>query len=194
MDGAPAIVHRHNACRIFPASELSDHPVFAGTGQPLLLPGTGRTSSYVCIPGNHPERALNSVCHGAGSVVGEFARRGNSTDSAARRSTLRFSYRAESPARVPHVGDAGIDAEVELLRDRGISRPVVRLEPFAGWSFLFIRARSGPIDFTPSCDAYLVRTAAMGQSLGDYCAEAQRGTSNDSLATSAFPDQDTILR
>ena len=131
VDGEPAIVHRHNACRIFPASELSAHPVFGRTGQPLLLPGTGRTSSYVCVPGDHPERALNSVCHGAGSVVGQFARRGISTDSAAG-STLRFTYRRESPERVPHLDDAGIDAVVELLRDRGIARPVARLRPFAG--------------------------------------------------------------
>jgi tRNA-splicing ligase RtcB len=130
--GEPAIVHRHNACRIFPAAELPDHPVFAGTGQPLLLPGTGRTSSYVCIPADHPERALNSVCHGAGSVVGEFARRGISKTSPAGRSTLRFTYRKESPEQVPHLDDAGIDAVVELLRDRGIIRPVARLRPFAG--------------------------------------------------------------
>ena len=130
--GAPAIVHRHNACRIFPASGLPDHSVFAGIGQPLLLPGTGRTSSYVCIPGDHPEQALNSVCHGAGSVVAEFARRGMSNESPAGRRTLRFTYRNESPERVPHLDDAGIDSVVELLRDRGIVRPVVRLRPFAG--------------------------------------------------------------
>ena len=132
VDGEAAIVHRHNACRIFPASERRDHPVFGSTGQPLLVPGTGRTSSYVCIPGEHPERALNSVCHGAGSVVGQFLRRGISTESAAGGSTLRFAYRSESPARVPHLDDAGIDAVIELLRDRGIARPVVRLRPFAG--------------------------------------------------------------
>ena len=132
VDGGPAIVHRHNACRVFPASELSGHPAFGKTGQPLLLPGTGRTSSYVCLPGDHPERALNSVCHGAGSVVGRLARREVSKSSGAGWSTLRFTYRREQPERVPHLGDAGIDAVVELLRERGIARPVVRLRPFAG--------------------------------------------------------------
>jgi hypothetical protein len=69
-----------------------------------------------------------------------------------------------------------------------------RLEPFAGWSLLRIHARSGTIDGTPSCDAYRVRTAATGQQLGDYCAEAQRGTENDQLAYFTFPDQDAIRR
>jgi tRNA-splicing ligase RtcB (3'-phosphate/5'-hydroxy nucleic acid ligase) len=132
VDGEAAIVHRHNACRVFPADERRDHPVFGTIGQPLLVPGTGRTSSYVCIPGEHAGRALNSVCHGAGSVVGRFARRGISADSPAGGSTLRFTYRSGSPVRVPHLDDAGIDAVVELLRDRGIARPVVRLRPFAG--------------------------------------------------------------
>jgi tRNA-splicing ligase RtcB len=132
VNGEPAIVHRHNACRIFPAAELAGHPVFASMGQPLLLPGTGRTSSYVCIPGDHPERSLNSVCHGAGSVVGQFARRAMPTSLKGRGSTFRFTYRTDSPARVPHLDDAGIDAVVELLRHHGIVRPVVRLRPFAG--------------------------------------------------------------
>jgi tRNA-splicing ligase RtcB len=65
-------------------------------------------------------------------VVGEFARRGISKTSPAGRSTLRFTYRKESPEQVPHLDDAGIDAVVELLRDRGIIRPVARLRPFAG--------------------------------------------------------------
>lgn len=69
-----------------------------------------------------------------------------------------------------------------------------RLEPFGGLSFLYISAKSGIIDATPSCDAYAVHTATMGQALGDYCASAQRGTGNDYLASFKFPDQDTITR
>jgi hypothetical protein len=86
---------------------------------------------------------------------------------------------------------AGLD--VILSKGIGVLK-TFRLEPFGGWSFLFIHARSGLIDATPSCDAYLVRTAAVGQTLGDYCAEAQRGSGNDALANFAFPDQDTITR
>jgi hypothetical protein len=83
--------------------------------------------------------------------------------------------------------------DVILSKGVGVLK-TFRLEPFGGWSFLFIKARSGPIDTTPSCDAYLVRTAAMGQPLGDYCAEAQRGTSKDLAANFSLPDQSTITR
>jgi hypothetical protein len=86
-------------------------------------------------------------------------------------------------------------AGVDVILSKGVGvLKTFRLEPFGGWSFLFINARSGLLDATPSCDAYLVRTAGVGQTLGDYCAEAQRGTGNDALANFAFPDQDTITR
>jgi hypothetical protein len=86
-------------------------------------------------------------------------------------------------------------AAVDVILSKGIGvLKTFRFEPFGGWSFLTIHARSGPVDFTPSCDAYFVRTAMPGQTLGDYCAESQRGSSNDSLATAAFPNQDAIIR
>jgi hypothetical protein len=86
-------------------------------------------------------------------------------------------------------------AALDVVVSKGIGvLKTFRLEPFGGWSFLFIHARSGLIDATPSCDAYLVRTATATQVLGDYCAESQRGSSNDALANFAFPDQDAITR
>ena len=41
-------------------------------------PGTHRTSSYLCVAGGSAD-ALYSACHGAGTVVTDFARRGIST-------------------------------------------------------------------------------------------------------------------
>jgi RNA-splicing ligase RtcB len=131
LDGRPAIVHRHNACRVFPASTMAHHPVFGRTGQPLLVPGTSRTSSYVCVPGEHPERAVNTACHGAGTVVSRFARAGRSVLDPHARRTLRFGYEREHPDAVPQFDDRGVDAAVEVLRDHGIARPVARLRPFA---------------------------------------------------------------
>jgi hypothetical protein len=69
-----------------------------------------------------------------------------------------------------------------------------RVEPYVAWSFLRIQAESGLIDATPSCDAFSVRTSLPGQPLGDYCAEAQRGSDNDRLADFVFPRQSPIRR
>jgi hypothetical protein len=85
----------------------------------------------------------------------------------------------------------GVD--VILSKGYGVLK-TSRLELFGGWSFLFIKAKSNPLDATPSCDAALVHLAAPGQMLGDYCADSQRGTGNDLAANFAFPNQDTITR
>ena len=126
-----AVVHRHNACRIFPAATMRHHPVFGQTGQPLLVPGTNRTSSYLCIPGEHADRAMYTACHGAGTVVGDFARSGASTLDPHGRTTLRFDCRSGHAETVPHLDDHAVDTVVGVLRDHGIAQPVVRLRPFA---------------------------------------------------------------
>jgi RNA-splicing ligase RtcB len=57
VDGTHACVHRHNACRAYPAALMKDHPAFARTGQPLLPPGTNRTSSYLACRRTPPTAA-----------------------------------------------------------------------------------------------------------------------------------------
>jgi hypothetical protein len=72
-----------------------------------------------------------------------------------------------------------------------------RLEPFVGWDFLFIDARSGVIDGTPTCDAATLQqarptdpqtTALAG------CPLSQFGTPADLGANFRFPRQDIITR
>ncbi len=75
VGGGPAVVHRHNSCRAYPADLMPPGTTFAQTGQAVLVPGTHRTSSYLCVAGGSAD-ALYSACHGAGTVVSDFARRG----------------------------------------------------------------------------------------------------------------------
>jgi hypothetical protein len=84
---------------------------------------------------------------------------------------------------------------VDVIASKGFGvGGTFRVEPYVAWSFLRIQADSGLIDATPSCDAFRVRTSAPGQPLGEYCAEAQRGSDNDRLADFAFPRQSAIRR
>jgi hypothetical protein len=84
-------------------------------------------------------------------------------------------------------------ADVILSKGYGLLK-TSRLELFGGWSFLFIKAKSGLLDATPSCDAAFVHLAGPGQVLGDYCADSQRGTRNDLVANFVFPSQSAITR
>jgi RNA-splicing ligase RtcB len=130
IDGRRAIVHRHNAARAYPASMMAGHPVFARTGQPLLLPGTNRTSSYLCVAGDGAARSLYSAPHGAGSNVKGFTERGLTGADHENRSTWRFDYRGGA-AEVAQLDDRGIDDVLAVLTRHDIMRPVARLRPFA---------------------------------------------------------------
>ena len=131
VDGDTALVHRHNSCRIYPASEMNGHPVFGKIGRPLLLPGTNRTSSYVCAPGERSPSALNSACHGAGTTIKQLVRSGLSGTDPRGRRTLRFDYSRPHPTEVPQLDDRGVDEAVRILAENGVVRPVARLRPFA---------------------------------------------------------------
>jgi tRNA-splicing ligase RtcB len=132
VDGDTALVHRHNSCRVYPAAEMNGHPVFGKIGRPLLLPGTNRTSSYVCVPGEQSASALNSACHGAGTTIKDLVRSGLSGPDPHGRATLRFDYAQPHPAEVPHLDDRGVDEAVRILAENDVVRPVARLRPFAG--------------------------------------------------------------
>jgi len=131
IDGASAYVHRHNAARAFPARLMAGHPAFAETGQPLLLPGTNRTSSFLCIPGPDAHRSLYTACHGTGSIISAFEREGRSGPDPLGRSTARFSYRDAAPHAVVHLDDLGVREGLDILVRNGLVRPVARMRPFA---------------------------------------------------------------
>lgn len=131
INGRSALVHRHNAARAYPAAKLSDHPIFSQIGQPLLLPGTNRTSSYLCVAGDQAASSLYSASHGAGANVKTFLQRGLSALDPRGRTTLRFNYSSAEPTEVPQLDDRGVDDVIEVLTRHGVLRPVARLRPFA---------------------------------------------------------------
>ena len=131
LDGRSVLVHRHNAARAYPAARMNGHPIFGRIGQPLLLPGTNRTSSYLCTAGDEAERTLHTACHGAGSTIKEMLERGLSGPDPRQRTTLRFRYSREQPEEVPQLDDRGIDDALGILVRNGVVRPVARLRPFA---------------------------------------------------------------
>jgi tRNA-splicing ligase RtcB len=131
VDGEMAVVHRHNSCRAFPAERMRAGTVFARTGQAVLVPGTHRTSSYLAVAGDRSADSLHSACHGAGTVVQQFADRGQSRSDPAHRSTLRYRYSGAVPEVVPHYDDRGVNAAMDVLVAHELVRPVARLRPMA---------------------------------------------------------------
>lgn len=130
--GESVVMHRHNSSRAFPASKMTQHPVFATTGQPVLLPGTNRTSSFLCVAAEDAAASLHTTCHGTGTIISSFEQRGLSGADPQGRSTMRFRYDTSAPERVPHLDDRGVGEGLDILVRNGIVRPVARMRPIAG--------------------------------------------------------------
>jgi tRNA-splicing ligase RtcB len=131
VDGETAVVHRHNSCRAFPAERMQPGTVFARTGQAVLVPGTHRTSSYLAVAGRRSADSLHSACHGAGTVVQQFADRGLSRSDPGQRHTLRYRYSDADPEVVAQYDDRGVNAAMDVLVSHELVRPVARLRPMA---------------------------------------------------------------
>ena len=82
----------------------------------------------------------------------------------------------------------GVDVIASKAFDIG---GTARLEPFLGWSILFIKAHSGVVDATPSCDAF---AAPGGPPPNAQCAASQAVSGDDLNANFTFPEQDVITR
>jgi tRNA-splicing ligase RtcB len=131
VGGRRAIVHRHNSCRAYPAPMMPPGTAFGTVGQALLVPGTHRTSSYLCVAADTAERSLYSACHGAGTLISQFAGSGRSGPDPRHRTTLRFRYCENEPTAVPQLDDRGVDEALAILTRNGLVRPVARLHPVA---------------------------------------------------------------
>jgi tRNA-splicing ligase RtcB len=66
--GRKVWVHRKGATRAFPKSRMSGTP-FSDVGQPVLIPGSMGTASYVLLGTEESAESLHSVNHGAGRVM-----------------------------------------------------------------------------------------------------------------------------
>ncbi|MFC5264791.1 RtcB family protein [Kribbella qitaiheensis] len=126
-----AVIHRHNACRAFPAGMMTPGTTFAETGQAVLLPGTHRTSSYLAVAGDKASASLYSACHGAGTVVKDLVTRGISGNDPLGRRTRRYRYDDGAPGDAFHFDDRGVDAALDVLVRNGLVKPVARMRPVA---------------------------------------------------------------
>lgn len=129
--GERALVHRHNSCRAYPAERNTPGTPFGTVGQAVLVPGTHYTSSYLCVASAGAEQSLYSACHGAGTVIDQYARAGRSAPHEDGHVTYRYRYGQDEPELVPHLDDRGLDAALAILVRHDLVRPVARMRPLA---------------------------------------------------------------
>ncbi|MFJ3792698.1 RtcB family protein [Kitasatospora sp. NPDC090091] len=135
IDGEPRrlCVHRKGATRALPPGDPELPPDLAAAGQPVLVPGTMGTVSYVMV-GLPDNGAFHSACHGAGRVWsrhhalkmvrGERLRDDLEAHGIAVRPSSWRGLAEEAPEAYKDV-----DAVALATEGAGLARPVARLVP-----------------------------------------------------------------
>jgi tRNA-splicing ligase RtcB len=126
-------VHRKGATRAFPPGHPELPADLRDAGQPVLIPGTMGTSSYV-LTGIPDGQAFYSTCHGAGraqsrhqaarSVSGKELRATMEADGIAVRASSWRGLAEEHPQAYKDVSEV-----VEASEGAGLCRKVARLTP-----------------------------------------------------------------
>ncbi len=126
-------VHRKGATRCFPPG--SDIPEeYSSVGQPVLVPGSMGTASYVLVGSPKAEETFYSVCHGAGRVLSRQSAlrrfRGERIKSSlgSRGILVRSASWKVLAEEAPDVYK-DIDEVVRVCEVAGISRTVAKLRP-----------------------------------------------------------------
>ncbi|HSW49714.1 MAG TPA: RtcB family protein, partial [Bryobacteraceae bacterium] len=129
------LVHRKGATRAFPPGHRDVPAAYRGIGQPVLIPGSMGTASWILVGARGAvEESFGSVCHGAGRLMSRTAaRRGRDARSELRkleeagvlaRSESRDGILEEIPEAYKNV-----DEVVEVVHQAGLARKVARLRP-----------------------------------------------------------------
>jgi tRNA-splicing ligase RtcB (3'-phosphate/5'-hydroxy nucleic acid ligase) len=128
-------VHRKGATRAFPAGSDEIPIAYRKVGQPVFIPGSMGTSSYVLVgaPGAM-EQSFGSTCHGAGrrmsrtrarrQIAGSELRRQLEADGIIVRCASNRGLAEEAPFAYKDV-----DRVVAVVEQAGLARRVARLEP-----------------------------------------------------------------
>jgi tRNA-splicing ligase RtcB len=129
------LVHRKGATRAFPAQSPFIPEAYLPVGQPVLIPGSMGTASYV-LAGNPlaMEETFGTVCHGAGRALSRTAaKRGRDVRVETQKLAdqgivLRSETRDGILEEIPEAYK-DINAVVEVVEGAGLARRVARLRP-----------------------------------------------------------------
>lgn len=129
-------VHRKGATRAFPPGHPEIPERYRETGQPVIIPGSMGTASYVLVGTQKGEEAWFSTCHGAGRTMSrrEATRRVNPQQlitGLENKGILIKCWSLRGIAEEAPQAYKDIDNVVEVVHQAGLSQKVARLVPLA---------------------------------------------------------------
>jgi tRNA-splicing ligase RtcB len=130
-------VHRKGATRAFGPGSPGLPPEYRSTGQPVLVPGSMGTASWVLAGTEQSmQRSFGSSCHGAGRTMSRAKARHDVRGEELRRDLESRGIRVRAGSMSGLAEEApsaykDVDAVVETVTAAGIARKVARLRPLA---------------------------------------------------------------
>jgi tRNA-splicing ligase RtcB len=129
------MVHRKGATRAFPAGRPEVPEVYKACGQPVLIPGSMGTASYVLVGAEGAmKETFGTTCHGAGRVMSRTAAKKSpfAQDARQRLEELGIMVRAETRDGIrEEIPEAykDVDVVIDVVHNAGLAKRVARLKP-----------------------------------------------------------------
>jgi len=130
-------VHRKGATRAFGPGFQGLPPEYRAIGQPVLVPGSMGTASWVLVGTEKSmERSLGSCCHGAGRTMSRRKAKRSINGGELRRELEEQGIKVRAGS-MPGLAEEApqaykdVDAVVEAVVGAGIAKKVARLRPVA---------------------------------------------------------------
>jgi tRNA-splicing ligase RtcB len=127
-------MHRKGATRAFPPGHPELPKIYQKTGQPVILPGSMGTASYILVGTPAGKETFYSTAHGAGRVMSrgaalrQFTGEGVTKDLNSKGITIRVASQEGAAEEAPGVYK-DIDEVARVSDEAGIAKRVVRLVP-----------------------------------------------------------------
>jgi tRNA-splicing ligase RtcB len=133
--GRQVVVHRKGATRAFGPENPETPEVYREVGQPVLIPGSMGTASYVLVGTDEAlDRSFGSTCHGAGRAMSRTAAKKVKSGQDVRKElegrgiTVRCASTGELAEEAPYAYK-DVDRVVDVVHHAGLARKVARLVP-----------------------------------------------------------------
>jgi tRNA-splicing ligase RtcB len=135
-DGEWLWVHRHGTSRAVPPAHLHHDPLLLELGQPLPLPGSMGTDSYLALARPGVEGSFHSVAHGAGRVLDKGAAAATYAEEQVEgemrsRGIRLYRYGADAIGGQAPASFKNVHRVLEVMAELDMIRPVLRLRPIA---------------------------------------------------------------
>ena len=129
-------VHRKGATRAFPPDNQEIPEKYRSVGQPVLIPGSMGTASYILVGQKEGEQAFYSTCHGAGRTMSRHQAMRTITDQEVVRNLeekgiIVKCWSSRGIAEEAPLAYKNIDEIVDVVHNAGLSKKVAKLVPLA---------------------------------------------------------------